>query len=389
MKKYILPLFFIVLALTILSWGVTGHKTIAQIAENHLNEKAKNGVQILLGNQSMSDVASWADEVRNNPEYKNTASWHFLNLPLGLTYNQFVVAVSGQDKENVYSALNKCRAELIDKTSTAEQKTVALKFIIHLVGDLHQPMHISRAEDKGGNTIQVTYDGKGTNLHSLWDSKLLEHQNMTYQELAKSYDTATDEEIKQWQSDNILKWIFESYQISSQLYREIDLNKNIDDDYYKSHLPIIQQRIEKGGIRLAGMLNSILKDDMSKAMPIAGAKPIVNEPYAPLPLPSNEVGKHIGETVSVNAIISDTHLIESSNMLLLNIGAGYPNQDFTVMIKGVNISKIVPPGMDLKGKTIVVTGTVIQYKGKAEIEVTESSQLIIFHNIGNSGSGGG
>ena len=217
MKKYLLVILLPIAALSLISWGVTGHKTIAQIAENHLTQQAKNAVKNLLGSQSLADVSTWADEARNQSEYRKTSSWHFLNIPLGLNFPEFVQAVKTQNTENVYTALIKCEQELTDPNSSTDQKVIALKFIVHFVGDLHQPMHISRAEDKGGNTIQVRYNAKGTNLHSLWDSKLIEHQSINYVQLAHNYDIASPKEIMQWQADDVLKWIYESYRISSQL----------------------------------------------------------------------------------------------------------------------------------------------------------------------------
>jgi hypothetical protein len=122
---------------------------------------------------------------------------------------------------------------------------VALKFIVHFVGDLHQPMHVSRAADKGGNTIQVNYDGRGTNLHSLWDSGLLEHGGLNYQQLSEQYDHATSAEVKKWQGDAMIVWAWESYQISTRLYQEVDSMKgrSIDNSYYESHIGIVQHRI--------------------------------------------------------------------------------------------------------------------------------------------------
>jgi S1/P1 Nuclease len=167
MKKYVSGAGIIVCALFLISWGFTGHKTIGQIAFNHLTPQARSAVQELLADQSLADAATWADQVRNDPEYSNTASWHFINVPLGLSFEQFQQQVANTDKMNVYTALLKEEKLLTDPASTHEQKVAALKFVAHLVGDIHQPMHVSRAEDKGGNTIQVNYDGQGTNLHAL------------------------------------------------------------------------------------------------------------------------------------------------------------------------------------------------------------------------------
>ena len=101
-------------------------------------------------------------------------------------------------------------------------------------------MHVNRAEDRGGNDIQVRYDGQGTNLHALWDSKLSEYEGLAFNQLAINDDTATPGEIRQWQNDDMLKWLYESYKISNQLYTESDNSKFIDDRYYSTYLPVIQ-----------------------------------------------------------------------------------------------------------------------------------------------------
>ncbi len=196
---------------------------------------------------------------RRESQFKETANWHFLNLPLGLSFKDFEQFIDTVGKDNVYSALINAERVLIDEKSTKQQQIHSLKFLMHFVGDLHQPMHISRAEDKGGNTIQLNYEGKGTNLHSLWDTKMLEHQGLTFTQLAAKYNQVPTADITQWQKDPIITWIWESYQISSNLYAEIDTmnNRVIDDTYYQKHLPMVEKRIQQAGIRLAGLLNKI------------------------------------------------------------------------------------------------------------------------------------
>lgn len=160
-----------------------------------------------------------------------------------------------------YSALINAEHDLMNPSMSKEKKIEALMFVVHLVGDMHQPMHISRAEDKGGNTIQLNYNGKGTNLHSLWDSKLIETQGFTFQQIATSTKPSS-KQIARWQKDSQLRWAWESYQISSNLYAEVDAMKSrsINEEYYKKHMPVINQRIQQAGYRLAAVLNEIYKN---------------------------------------------------------------------------------------------------------------------------------
>jgi hypothetical protein len=231
-KNPFVCLIVLLVVLTLVSWGYVGHQTVARIAENHLSPKAKAAIKNLLSSGSIVEVASWADEVRNDDAYKNTASWHFLNLPLGLTREAFEKAVKGQSQQNVYSAIMAQEQILKANSSTREQKVIALKFLVHFIGDAHQPMHISRAEDKGGNTIQLQYEGKGTNLHSLWDSRLIDKEGLGYTELANKLDQVTPGQLKQGQNTDPMAWVWESYQVSSRLYPEIEKSNKLGEDYY-------------------------------------------------------------------------------------------------------------------------------------------------------------
>ncbi|MDP9079949.1 MAG: S1/P1 nuclease [Bacteroidota bacterium] len=356
MKRIFGGLIAICIIIGLVSWGHTGHNVVGRIAEGHLTDKAKAGVAALLGGESIADVASWADENRD----RSTASWHFINVETGLPFEEFKKQV--ESTADVYTALVKEEGILADEKASNTDRATALKYVIHFVGDIHQPMHVSRAEDKGGNTIQVRYNGQGTNLHSLWDTKLLEQAGLSGEELAKQFDKATPVQITKWQSDPQLLWAWESYQISSQLYGEIEKNgTSIDDAYYKAHLPVVENRIEKAGIRLAGVLNAIFeKTGTIAAQPV---KPM----EAVLTVKETEVVSHMGETVKVCAKVYGHK--DFGSMVLVNMGGEYPNSLFTIVLRGDAKS------LDLDGKLICVTGKVIDYKGKPEIVVTDKSQI--------------
>ncbi len=257
--KFVFPVVAILFAFSLISWGVVGHRTIAKIAENHLTIKAKATVKDLLGTEEMPLTSTFSDEVRYDNAFKYTAPWHYINLPGGLDYNAFVKAVKADTAANVYNALLKMEKEVKNPYNTKEQKIFALKMIIHLVGDLHQPMHVSREEDQGGNKIKLKFQGKDTNLHSLWDSSLIEYNGKTFTEMATALDNVNDLKIKEWQADDVTKWLFESYQIANQLYTEVEKNPELDYTYYPKHSEIYKLRIQKAGIRLAGLLNTLLK----------------------------------------------------------------------------------------------------------------------------------
>ncbi|MGF1925280.1 MAG: S1/P1 nuclease [Bacteroidia bacterium] len=258
-NKNILTIAIIAMGLSLISWGVVGHRAIGKIAENHLHKKAAAQVKSLLGSESLAMVSTYADEVRSYPKYAYTAPWHYVNLPHGLTYEQFKTQLVGLEKPNIYKAINNCIADLKDDSKTKEEHVFALKFLVHLVGDLHQPMHTGRSEDSGGNGIKIKLMRKESNLHGLWDSGLIDYAGMSYQELAKSSDLIDKKDIKTWQSDDLIKWTFESYEISQKLYAEAEKDPAFDYDYYPKHADVIKRRLAQAGIRLAGVLNEIYK----------------------------------------------------------------------------------------------------------------------------------
>jgi len=257
LKKYYALFLLALLPFSLRAWGVMGHRAVAKIAQDHLKKKTKRRMAQLLGTETIPLVSTWADEARYSPEYKETAPWHFANLPDGLGYEQFSTQLKALTVPNAYQALQQNIQILKDPAKSKDEKVIALKFVIHIVGDVHQPMHVSRAEDQGGNKIQAKYQGKDTNLHSLWDSGLVEYQGLTYNEMAQAYDHASSTQVRQWQAADPVQWMFESYQISQQLYAEAAKGTNFDYHYTPEHLPTVQLRITQAGIRLASVLNSI------------------------------------------------------------------------------------------------------------------------------------
>lgn len=383
-KSYLL---FALIFLLFISWGVTGHRTVGKVAEDHLTPKALAGVRDLLGSQSLADVSTWADEVRGNPAYRQTGPWHYINLPLGLSYDEFKSRVENMLEANVYSAIVKQLALLSDSTVSRDRKVEALKFLVHFVGDVHQPMHVSRAEDKGGNTIQLNFDGQGTNLHAIWDSKLIDHSGMDYQQLAanSNYSHPSAVQVRQWQGDPVIKWMWESYSITSQLYAEVDTMKSrsIGEAYYNEHWGQVTRRLEQAGVRLAGLLNVVFKNGPVKMAPsAAGAGANAGAGAGadagagagtgagtPVKIAAGDAAHHIGDYVIVTDKVYGVK--DMGSLVLVNVGGAYPNQRLTVVLRGSakNLAG------ELDGKMIHVTGKVDLYKGKPEIVVSDPAMV--------------
>lgn len=246
-----------------MAWGVVGHRAVARIAENHLSAAAKRETARLLGQDTLPLVSTWPDEIRSDPQYSSTGPWHYLNVASGLDYPAFVrqltAAPAPTAPTDAYTALLQVRRDLKDPNRTAQERLFALKFLVHLVGDVHQPLHVGHAEDRGGNSILVSWRGRDTNLHSIWDGDLVEYPGFTYSEMAVAYDHATPAQIKRWQKDDMTTWLFESYQQCTPIYAAAAASPKFDYHFYPTFGPTAQQQLLKAGIRLAGVLNDVFK----------------------------------------------------------------------------------------------------------------------------------
>ena len=234
-------------------WGPTGHRTTGKIAENHLTNKAKRKIDKLLKGQSLAFVSTFGDEIKSDKKYNEFYSWHYVNMGLYEKYADAAKNPAGDIVTGIY----KCVAVLKNDNSSEEDKVFYLKMLVHLVGDLHQPMHVGQREDKGGNTIQLQWFGKGTNLHSVWDSKIIEEYNMSYIELAENAKDLSKAEIKAIEKGTVVDWVDEVHEVTKEVYKSVKVGENLKYRYSYDHLGTVRTQLQKGGIRLAKILNDI------------------------------------------------------------------------------------------------------------------------------------
>ena len=230
-------------------WGNIGHKVVGEIAERKLNPKVKLIVNDLLDGESMANASTWADEIKSDPLYKQYNPWHYVNMPLDKEYSDIQKNQSG----DIVSTLKESIKILKNPESTKELKSFYLKFLIHLVGDIHQPLHTGRFDDRGGNDIKLSFLGKSTNFHIVWDVHIIEHLNMNYLELSDELINMRDVDYS-LDPDN---WVFETHQDVKILYAEIKNINEIDVDYINDKIPFIKHKLFKAGSTLAGVLNHI------------------------------------------------------------------------------------------------------------------------------------
>ena len=245
----------------VLAWGKTGHRVVGALAEGYLDAKAKAGVQRILGSESVAEASDWPDFMRADPSrfwQKTTPPWHYVTVPEGKTYAE----VGPPPEGDAVTALARFSATVRDPGATLADKQLALRFIIHLVGDLQQPLHVGDGTDRGGNDVKVTLFGKQTNLHAVWDSGLIDNEQLSYTEMtAWLRAKITPADIERWRSTDPLVWIAESARARARIY---PASSDLSYRYVFDHKALLYEQLEKGGVRLGAYLNALFADPSPK-----------------------------------------------------------------------------------------------------------------------------
>lgn len=259
-KKIIIVTILAYLPFSAAAWGVLGHRIVGEVADGYINAKTRLAIKQILGNESLAMSANWADFIKSDTSYNYLASWHYVNLPADLSKSAVFSFLDNQPAANIYNKTNEMIAVLKDKNSTLDQKRQALRLIIHLVGDLHQPMHTARKDDLGGNKIQLLWFGEKSNLHRVWDEGLIDFQQLSYTEYTKAINYTTALQIANWQKSSLKDCVFESYTICNKIYATgIKNDDKLTYKYNFDWIGTVNEQLLKGGVRLAGILNSIYK----------------------------------------------------------------------------------------------------------------------------------
>jgi hypothetical protein len=239
-------------------WGANGHRIVAAIAERHLLPVTRMRIAELVGPYPLARFGEWADKYRASPEGEHTYSWHFVSIPDGERY----VHRDYDEPGDVLQALEYQEGILGDGTRSLEERAMALKFLVHFMGDMHQPLHVGRAEDRGGNDIDVRWFGSRTNLHSVWDSRMLDFLGLSYSEYTAFLDFATPDQIAQWTAGDYATWAEDAMAARPTVYALPDAGSDevprLGWDYLDTATPIIEQQLLKAGLRLAAVLNRVL-----------------------------------------------------------------------------------------------------------------------------------
>lgn len=253
---YLLIAFLIVSINSLHAWGTTGHRVVAEIAERQLSRKAKKNIKKLIGEQKLAYWANWPDFIKSDSDWKFADGWHYVNIPGNLDRMAFDKELENTTDENLYKRALVLIDALKDKNTSLQKKQEYLYFLIHIIGDAHQPMHIGRLEDLGGNKITVEWFRKKTNLHALWDSKLVDFEQYSYTEYATVLNIYNKKANNALSSGSLLDWLFDSYQITNELYK-IEPEASLSYRYQYDHKAAMEEQLLKGGLRLGKLLNEI------------------------------------------------------------------------------------------------------------------------------------
>jgi nuclease S1 len=258
------------------AWSAQGHRLVALVAASHLTDTARRNVAWLLGGATLADVAVWADQYVS--DHRQTGPWHYVNIPPGATrYDRNrdcprqprVVrgAVADGWRDCAVDRILYNEERLANRSLSRADRAMALKFLVHLVGDLHQPFHAFSLA-RGGNDIPIVAFGSpacaypdgtryGCNLHGIWDSTLIERRGLR----DRPYLDELSREIRrhhwdEWALGTVADWAMESHDLAAKAV--VPPRGKVDDAYYQAHIGQVNERLALGGLRLAALLNQIL-----------------------------------------------------------------------------------------------------------------------------------
>ncbi|MEJ7821659.1 MAG: S1/P1 nuclease [Chitinophagaceae bacterium] len=259
-KKIIILGLFFYMPIKSYAWGALGHRIVGQIAESYLSPAAKKEITKILGTELLAMATNWADFIRSDSTYDYLSTWHYMSIKGGSTYEEAQTLFKNDSAVNAYTKINFLVKQLKNKQLVNTKKAFYLKLLIHFVGDIHQPLHVGRAEDEGGNRIKVLWFNAPTNLHSVWDSRLIDLQQLSYTEYTAAINHTTKAQRIMWQKQPISEWFWDSYQMAEKIYSDIKPDDKLGYGYNYKFIEIVNQRLLKGGVHLAGLLNEIFKE---------------------------------------------------------------------------------------------------------------------------------
>jgi len=235
-----------------MAWGQTGHRVVGLVAQEHLSKKAQKKVIQILHNNSLAEVSNWMDDIKSDAAYNHTHDWHWVTIPDGMKYEETQKNPHG----DLLMKIEEIVAALKAHNLSPEKEEENLKYLVHLVGDLHQPLHVGGKDDTGGNAVKLQWFGQNSNLHRVWDSDMIDGKDLSYTELASFVGEPSKAQVKEWQAHTVRDWAYGMMVYRPQVYN-LPADNKLSYRYSYENFNTVQQLLLQGGIRLAGLLNEI------------------------------------------------------------------------------------------------------------------------------------
>jgi hypothetical protein len=227
------------------SWGAKGHIIVAEIAKSRLSKSIIDSVDYYLEGTSWEEAACWMDEMNQDRTYEFMKPWHYVNIPKDKTYVD-------TKTPNIINELDFIIAALQNRKIYTREKTgMYIKILMHLMGDLHQPLHCGYADDRGGNDLIVTFDGETSNLHKVWDSGLIKQKQIDEKDCFRLMKTWPAEEISTIKKASIMDCVNESRALLPKVY---EVKNTVNGKYAMASVVIIKNQLSKAGLRLEAFL---------------------------------------------------------------------------------------------------------------------------------------
>lgn len=270
MKRISLTSLLAVFCVTMaLAWGQKGHDVVAHIAERHLTPDTKSTIDSILDGRSLVYWANWLDNASHTPEYAYSKTWHYKNVDEGVRYEEAPANPAGD-------AVTAIKAQIETLTlgkPTNEESALALKMLTHIVGDIHQPLHMGHAADLGANRVKVKFFNRDANLHSVWDSRIPESaHNWSYTEWADQLDRLNPKMELKESAGSVDDWARQTLVLADAIYKAFPEGANISYNEVFEWTPVIETQLLRAGLRLARILNSIFDPEFAGTGPYTPAE---------------------------------------------------------------------------------------------------------------------
>jgi hypothetical protein len=336
------------------AWGKSGHFLVGDIANSIMSESAKRNVQKYLGTISFEEASVWMDELRSNHQYDYMRPWHYINIEIG--ENEL------PEGPHIIERLDFTYNELQNRQKLSiETITTDILILFHLTGDLFQPLHVGYGSDKGGNSYQVSLNGKGSNLHHVWDTDIIQEEHISVEDCMALYTSLTEAQKVKVKNTSYSAWLTENRKLLVDMY---PANNKIDGEYLHKNKHVVITQLLYAGMKLASSLESLFASDDRVII-----TPKIEK------ISAEEATKHIGNKVIVCSMVYGVKELAGVNFI--NLSASYPNSPLTVVVFNADKVNFKNGLVIYENKKVCVSGTIKEYKGKTEIIITKPEDIVI------------